>query len=70
MLPDGSRPAALIMRWGGWVTECVDMMDSECAFVSLPASGGRDDQPAIDMSILRAIRAQWAKRLDAKMKAH
>lgn len=65
-LPDGSNPSLLAVKWGPWVTEALDMMDGDGAFAHLPRGGGRDEQLAYDMSVLRLVRAEWVRLRNAK----
>ena len=67
-LPDGMRPGPLKEKWDPWVIECVDLLDADGAFRNFPCPGSLRDQPAYDMEVLRAVRAEWVALMNEKMK--
>jgi hypothetical protein len=68
VLPDGMCPGMLKEKWGPWVTECIDLLDAEGAFRNYPCPGSIREQPAYDMEVLRAVRAEWVSLMNEKMK--
>ena len=68
-LPDGTRPAELIAKWGPWVQEAVDLMDADGALVAFPHGLQRSEEPAVDMDVLRAIRGEWVRLENERIRA-
>lgn len=59
----------LVMKWAPWVRAAVDIMDANGAFIHLPYEGGQRAQPGFDMGVLRFVRNQWVKRMNAKVES-
>lgn len=53
--------------WGGWVRDCVRLLDGDGTYAHFPRGGSLMDQPYKDMSVFDVIRHRWNELRNAEL---
>jgi|GEM_PF-4918105 len=57
----------MMFVWGGWVRDCVRLLDGDGAYAHFPRGGSLMDQPYMDMSVFDVIRHRWNELRNAEL---
>jgi len=58
----------LILAWGPWVREMLEMIDGKGTLRHLPEPGAYREQPARDLLIYNVARGRWVERINQSMR--